>query len=287
VTPMPGPIAITGASGGLGGRVAAQLAGRAQLRLIVRDSAKAPQLPDAEVAVADYREPATVTAALRGVETVLLVSAGESPERLDLHRDVVAAIKQAGVRRVVYTSFLGASPTASFPFARDHAHTERAIRNARLELTALRNSLYADFVPLLVGDDDVIRGPAADGTVACVSRADIARLAAAVLLDDSHAGFVYDVTGPIAIDLAETALQLSELIGRRITYHPETLEEALRSRAGAQTWLVEGWVGTYLAIATGELAVVSHTIEHVTGTPPMSLGEFLRAEPDAWANLRR
>jgi NAD(P)H dehydrogenase (quinone) len=284
---MPGRIAITGASGGLGGRVAAQLAGRAQLRLIVRDAATAPQLPDAEVSVADYRNPATVTAALRGVETVLLVSAGESHDRLDVHRDVVAAIKAAGARRVVYTSFLGASPTASFPFARDHAHTERAIRNAGLELTALRNSLYADFVPRLVGEDGVIRGPAADGTVACVSRTDIARLAAAVLLDDSHAGFVYEVTGPIAIDLAETALQLGEVAGRQITYHPETLDEALRTRAGAETWLVEGWIGTYLAIATGEVAVVSHTIEHVTGTPPMSFAEFLRAEPEAWAHLRQ
>jgi NAD(P)H dehydrogenase (quinone) len=281
-------IAVTGASGELGGRVA-RLLGAAGVpqRLVVRDPARAPRIDGAEVAVAVYEDQAALRAAVDGVRTVLLVSAGEDRERLRVHQAAVRAIAAAGVERVVYTSFMGAAPQASFPFARDHAHTERAIREAGMQLTALRNSLYADFVPRLVGQDGVIRGPAADGRVAWVAREDVARLATVVLRDPTHAGQIYDVSGPAAIDLHATAEVLSEVTGRTIAYHPETVEEARRSRAGAEDWLIEGWIGSYLAIATGEAGVTSHTVEHLTGRRPLTLEETLRAEPATWRHLAR
>jgi uncharacterized protein YbjT (DUF2867 family) len=279
-------IAVTGASGLLGGRVARRLADRgARQRLLVRDPAKAPRVDGAEIAVASYEDTASMTAALDGVDTLFLVSGHESPTRLDLHRQVVAAVAEAGVRRVVYTSFLGAAPHATFTYARDHALTERAIVDAGLRLTALRDSLYADMAPLFVGEDGVIRGPAGNGRIAWVAREDVARLAVEVLLDDAHADQVYDVSGPVAIDLAETARILSEVTGREIGYHAETIEEAWQSRAGAEDWLIEGWVSSYEMIATGEVAVTSHTVEAITGKRPWTFEEFLRAEPESWRHL--
>jgi NAD(P)H dehydrogenase (quinone) len=84
-------IAITGATGALGRRVAARLAvsGVAQ-RLIVRDPAGAPQLPLAEVAVAAaYDDLPAMTTALRGCKTLLFISARESPHRVAEHESVV------------------------------------------------------------------------------------------------------------------------------------------------------------------------------------------------------
>lgn len=283
---MTGLIAVTGASGHLGGLVARDLAARGvPQRLITRNTARTPLLDGAEVAIADYADAAAMTAALEGVATLFFVSGHEALDRLDLHRGVVRAAATAGVRRVVYTSFMGAAPSASFTYARDHAHTERAIRDAGLALTSLRNSLYADWVPLFVGADGVIRGPAGNGTVAWVARADIARLAVAVLLDDAHAGAIYDVSGPDAIGLGETARLLSEVTGREISYDDETIEQAWASRAGAADWQIEGWIGSYLAVATGEVGVTSHTVEALTGVRPMTLDEFLHSTPDAWAHL--
>lgn len=288
-------IAITGATGQLGSRVVRLLAERGvRQRLLVRDAAKAPEVDGALVAVASYEDSASITAALDGVDTLFLVSGHESRTRLDLHRRVVAAVAEAGVRRVVYTSFLGAAPNATFTYARDHSLTERAILDAGLRLTALRDSLYADVAPLFVGEDGIIRGPAGDGRIGWVAREDVARLAAEVLLDDAHADQVYDVTGPESIDLAETARVLSEVTGREIGYHAETTEEAWRSRAGAEVrssapptedWLIDGWVSSYAMIATGEVAVTSHTVEHVTGKRPWTFEEFLRAEPESWRHL--
>jgi uncharacterized protein YbjT (DUF2867 family) len=285
---MTGLIAVTGASGHVGGLVARHLSARGvQQRLITRTPARTPLLDGAEVAIADYADVAAMRAALDGVATLFLVSGHEAPDRLALHEGVVQAAAGAGVERVVYTSFMGAAPAASFSYARDHAHTERAIVAAGLALTALRDSLYADWVPLFVGADGVIRGPAENGTVAWVARADVARLAVAVLLDDAHAGAIYDVSGPAAVGLDEAARLLSAATGRDITYHAETVDEARASRAGAADWQIEGWIGSYLAIATGEVGVTSHTIEALTGVRPMTLDEFLRATPEAWAHLAR
>ncbi|WP_199442651.1 SDR family oxidoreductase [Umezawaea beigongshangensis] len=279
-------IAVTGATGQLGARVVRHLAGRgARQRLVVRDPARAPHVDGAETAVASFEDPAALTEALRGASTLFLVSGHEDPRRLDLHLRAVEAVAAAGVRRVVYTSFLGASPRATFTYARDHALTERAIVDSGVRLTALRNSLYADVAPHFVGGDGVLRGPAGNGRLAWVAREDVARLAAEVLLDASHAGQVYDVTGPVAIDLRETARVLGEVTGRRITYHDETPDEARASRAGAPEWQIDGWVGSYEAVATGETSVTSHTIEHLTGRRPWTLEEFLRAEPASWQHL--
>lgn len=227
-----------------------------------------------------------MAAALDGARTMLLVSAGESPDRQQLHEVPVRAARAAGIERVVYTSFLGAAPAASFPYARDHAHTEVAIRDAGLALTALRDSLYADIVPHLVGDDGAIRGPAGEGRCAWVAREDVARLAVEVLLDDAHADRIYDVTGPEPLDLHRTAAELRRVTGRGdLRYVPETVAEARRSRAGAEAWMVDGWIGSYLGVATGETGVTSHTIEAVTGQRPWTFAEFLEAQPDAWRHL--
>ena len=109
-------IAVTGATGGLGGRVASELARRGvEQRLIVRDPARAPRLPGAEVAVAAYEDSEAMARALAGTSTLFLVSGPEDPDRTRLHRKAVEGARLAGVERIVYTSFMGAAPKATFP----------------------------------------------------------------------------------------------------------------------------------------------------------------------------
>jgi len=223
--------------------------------------------------------------ALDGVGTLLLVSGHEDPDRVLLHRKAIEGARLAGVERIVYTSFMGAAPNSTFPYARDHSATERAVREAGISLTSMRNSLYADVAPQFVGADGVIRAPAGHGRVAWVARADVARLAAVLLVEPGHEGQIYDVSGPHAIDLHETARVLTKATRRAITYHAETSEEAKASRTGHPDWLVAAWIGSYLMLDTGEGSVTSHTIEHLTGRRPMTLSEFLAAEPSSFAHL--
>lgn len=272
-------VAVTGATGKIGGAVARALAAaHVPFRMIVRDASRAPQLPGTEVAVASYDDAEASRSALEGVDLLLMVSGAEAQDRLAQHRTFVGAAATAGVRHVVYTSFVGAAEDATFTLGRDHWATEQAIRATSMAHTFLRDSFYLDFVEDLVGEDGVIRGPAADGAMAAVARADVARVATAVLqAPASHLDRTYELTGPTAITLAQAAATVSEVRGRTVTYHPETLDEAYASRARwePEPWQADAWVSTYTAIAEGALARVSGDVERVTGRRPLSLREVL------------
>jgi uncharacterized protein YbjT (DUF2867 family) len=267
-------IGVTGATGQLGGRVAQRLAASGvPQKLLVRDVARAPQLPGTVAGVAPFNDGDACRTALAGLHTVLMVSASEAPDRVAQHRTFIDAAAAAGVRHLVYISFYGASPDATFTLARDHWATEQHIRSTGLAATFLRDNMYADFLPMLAGEDRVIRGPAGDGRVAAVTQDDIADAAVAVLRDPAtHAGRTYELTGPEALTLTEIAT----IVGAK--YHAETIEEAYASRAsyGAPDWQLDAWVSTYTAIAAGELAGVTTHVADLTGRPPKSLADLLR-----------
>jgi len=284
-------IAVTGATGGLGSRVAARLAdlGVAQ-RLVVRDAGRVSRLAGAEVAeVGGYHDHDGMREALRGVPTLLLISAREAADRVAEHTSAIDAAVEAGVQRIVYTSSLGASPDATFTFARDHAATEEIIRGTGVAFTFLRDSLYLELVPRLASADGVIAGPAGDGRIAWVSRDDVAEVAVAVLTGTGHDGRTYNLTGPEARDLTYAAEQLRAFSGRRVIYRSESLAEAYASRSsyGAPQWEVDGWVTSYACIATGEMDVVSDAIPQLTGRPARSLPEYLAGHPESYAHLRQ
>jgi uncharacterized protein YbjT (DUF2867 family) len=289
-------IAVTGATGSLGGRVAARLAAAdVPLRLVVRDAARAPRLPGAEVREnpGGYADPGGLTAALTGVHTLYLVSAAEAVDRLRQHLDAVDAALAAGVQRIVYTSFVGARSDAVFTLVRQHAATEDAIRATGVRHTFLRSSMYADFVPFFATVENgtaVIAAPAGQGRTGFVSRDDIADVAAAVLLDDSPAldGQALEVTGPEALSMAEAAAVLAEVTGRPAVYREQTVKEAWATRrpSGHPDWEIEGWVTSYLAIAAGELSAVTDVVPRLTGSPARTVAQHLRAHPEDWAHLR-
>jgi uncharacterized protein YbjT (DUF2867 family) len=292
VTPVAcgGVIAVTGATGLLGGRVASLLSERGErIRLIVRDPARAPALPGAEMGVAaGYHDLEEMVEALRGAETMFLVSGRESPTRLEEHKSAVDAAARAGVGRIVYTSFANATPDTTFVLGRQHFYTEEHIRASGLDFTFLRDNFYLDFVPFFANTDGVIPAPAGDGAAAFVARDDIADVAAAVLTEAGHSAQTYGLTGGEALTLDRAAAILGEAIGREIVYKPETVEEAYESRAqfGAPDWEVEGWVTSYLAIAAGEMSEVTDWVERLSGHPPTALPELLARHPDTWSHLR-
>ena len=289
-------IVVTGASGRVGRRLAVRLAAEgAHQRLVVRSADRAPHLPgtDTEVALSPgYADVDSMRAAFTGASTVFLTSGREDADRVAQHRAAVDAAVDAGVRRIVYLSFMAAAPDATFTFARDHWATEEHIRASGLRFTFLRDCLYHDAIAHFVGEDDVIRGPAGDGLVAAVSHDDVADVATAALLaaeQDRFTDATLDVTGPTGYTLAEAAQVLSRATGRSISYAPETLEQAYASREvyGAPRWEVDGWVSSYAAIGTGELATPAPTVRQLTGRPAQSFAEWLDLNPDDWAHLRR
>lgn len=274
-------LAVTGSTGALGGAVAHALsqAGSDQ-RLIVRALNRAPELPGAVASQAEYGDRSAALGALAGVKTLFMVSGKESADRREEHATFIRAAADAGVQHIVYTSFFAAAPDAVFTHARDHDEAERLIRDSGMSWTFLRNNFYMDVLPHFTGDDDVLRGPAAHGRCSFVARDDVARVATAVLQEPTaHVNQTYDLTGPEALSLDEAAAIMSKALGRPITYHAETVEEAYESRRAwpAEQWEYDAWVSTYTAIASGDLAPVSNDVERVTGRAALTFEQFLRA----------
>jgi uncharacterized protein YbjT (DUF2867 family) len=279
-------IAVTGATGEVGSRVARGLAELGvRQRLVVRDAARAPQLDGAEVRVAagGYADGAAMRAALEGADTLSLIPAAEAPDRIAQHITAVDAAVAAGVRRIVYLSFVDARPDSTFTLGRDHWATEEHIRASGVPFTFPHMNLYMDFIPSMVGADGVIRGPAGDGRLAAILRDDVAAAAVALLTSEGHDGRSYALTGREAFSLAQAAALMSDLMSKTIVFENETEEQAYASRAGfgAPDWEVRGWVTSYQAIADGSLAAVSDDVRKLTGREPVTLAEYLRAQRES------
>lgn len=272
-------LGVTGATGALGGLVAPRVAHYAPV-LIVRNPSRAPDL-GLRIRSCDYADDAASVAALHGVDVLFMVSAAEAPDRREQHRTFLRAAATAGVRHVVYTSFCGAAPDATFTLGRDHHDTEQAIRESGMAFTILRDNFYADVLPSFADDAGVIRGPAGDGRVAAVARADVADMAAAVLRDPArHEGVTYTLTGPEALTLTEVATRAGAVLGRELHFEDETVEQAYASRAAAfpdaEKWQLDAWVSTYLAISDGSCAEVTDDVAGVRGYRARTIEEALR-----------
>lgn len=281
-------IGVTGVTGAVGGAVARLVStpGR-PVRFLLRDPSRLPRLGDvdgeSEVAVVEYGAP-DAAAALEGVGTLFMVSAAESPARVEEHRNFVDQAAKAGVRHVVYTSFLHASPDATFTLGRDHYATEEHIKTSGMAWTFLRDSFYADVFEHFADEHGVLRGPAGDGRVAPVARADVARVATTVLQDPvAHEGRTYDLTGPQALTMGDIADVLTSVRGREFRYEPETLEQAYASRQkfDPQPFQMEAWVSTYTAIAAGELDVVTDDVRRLTGAPATTFEQVVASTEPA------
>jgi NAD(P)H dehydrogenase (quinone) len=283
-------IAVTGATGEVGGRVAGRLAERGvEQRLVVRDPSRAPELGGAEVRQAsNYEAREEMVAALRGAETLFLVSGEEARNRIDQHKAAVDAAKAAGVERIVYLSWFHASPDTAFTFGQHHFHTEEHIRASGLAHAFCRDNIYLDYVPFFAGPDGAIRGPGGDGRCAPVARDDVADVVVQLLLDPERQG-PFEVSGGESYSLAEAAERLGKAVGREISYVDETMDEAWASRrpTGEPDWVIEGWITTYVAIANGELDEVTGTVKELTGHDPQRLEGFLERHPESYEHLLR
>jgi NAD(P)H dehydrogenase (quinone) len=165
-------VGVTGATGRLGGRIARRLAeAGVNQRLLVRDPARAPRLAGASVAQAAFGDREAVVASLAGVPTVLMVSASETPDRVAQHTTFIDAATEAGS-----STWCTSPSTAPLPTRRSlSGETTRdggAHPRLRDVLHVPARNFYADFMPALVGDDGVIRGPAGHGLVAAVAQDD-------------------------------------------------------------------------------------------------------------------
>jgi uncharacterized protein YbjT (DUF2867 family) len=273
-------IVVTGAAGLLGGAVVERLLGKVpatEIGVSVRDPRKATALADRGVRVrrGDYDDAASLVHAFAGADQLLLVSAPATGETaLRQHRTAIDAARRAGVRRVVYTSHMGANPASAFAPMVDHAATEALLADSGLAFTALRNGFYAASGRMLLGravETGEVAAPA-DGPVSWTAHDDLADAAAIVLADEGRfEGATPPLTGSAAVDLAGLAAVAAELTGRPITRTVVT-DAQYRERLSPAAELL---LGMFAASRAGEFAAVDPTLGELLGRPPLTVRDVL------------
>jgi len=284
---------VTGAGGHLGQLTVEHLLATKPGKVIAgsRDPAKLAALAGkgAETRRVDFDDPASLDAAFKGVDRLLIVSADDivTPGRR-LHQQTAAvdAAARAHVSHVVYTSMPNPEPGSLIPFAPDHYGTEQALAKSGLAHTILRVSWYAE--NLLRSLPSILPtgkwySSAGDGRVANVGRDDVARTAAAALAKTP--GGKFDVTGPDLLTTRQIAAIVAEVFAKPVEVAPVSDEQLLAGMIAAGVPKVFAELGVAFDANTraGKVDLISDAVLKLTGKPPASLRDVLAANKSALA----
>ncbi len=264
-------IVVTGATGQLGRQIVEGLSKKlpsAKIGVSVRSPEQAEDLKQRGIRVCkgDFADPASLTEAFDGAEQVLIVSVNKfGEEAVRQHGNAIQAAKDAGVKRILYTSHQAANPSSAFVPARDHAATEALLQSSGVPCVSLRNGFYAESALYQlsgVKKTGKISLPK-DGPVSWTARADLAEAAIAALTEPGlFDGISPPLTSSHTLDFADIARIASESLGRDIireTVSDEDYRTALISH-GLPEMMADALGTLYKAARAREFAVVDSTL---------------------------
>jgi uncharacterized protein YbjT (DUF2867 family) len=283
-------ILVTGATGTVGREVVKRLSDQSvELRAVTRDPRKAGahSLPHVQLVQGDFEDPESMRRACAGVDRAFLLT--NSTERAESQQTTFTRVaQQAGVRHIVKLSQLHAEASSPGRFLRYHAAVEAAIRAFGLTFTFLRPNLYMQD---LLNFRESIRqksaffAAAGDARISAVDVRDVADVAVAALTSSSHDNRVHSLTGPAALTFGDMARQLSDAVGRTITFidvPPESMRAALVD-LGVPAWQADGLVEEFAMYRRGEAAGIEPGIRDALDRPPRSFAEFARDHASRFA----
>ncbi|MCP4982592.1 MAG: SDR family oxidoreductase [Gammaproteobacteria bacterium] len=270
-------ILVTGASGLFGGEIARQLVETGiPIRILVRDSTRAPVLEGSvETVIGDYRDTASLTAAMQGIDKLFLASF-DQPNIVELQANVLKVARRCGVQHVVRLSSDGTEEDKDLPIFQWHGECERQLEASGLDFTHLKPMwIMQNFESFVV--NDCIRLPAADGRIGLVDHRDVASMGVAALITPGHEGKAHIMVTE-SLSHADVAKQLSEATGRSIAYidiAPEVYQQELQ----AAEWdkpSIDSMLGLFSAVRAGTNSDtdVTDTVEALLGRPGIRFRQY-------------
>ena len=276
-------IAVTGATGRVGGRVVEILVATGDHQVVAvsrRPAARAAPGPLLATAVADYADLPALRAALRDVDTLVFVSSdGETVHVLRHHENVIQAAADSGVGHIVALSGLDADVGSPFCYAMSYGYTEQMLYGSGCAVSIARASIYTEFflqLLTLARTGNEIRLPAADGRISLVSRADVGRCLAALAVG-APTGQHHDITGPAAPGMATIAALAGRQWGTPVSYAdvtPADFQIEL-ARGGEEAWWCYAYSTMFDSVREQRWASVSGEVFRLTSRPPASVQDVL------------
>ena len=219
-------VLVTGATGQVGGAVLEELVRRGvQARAMVRTEDRSAGLAalGVKAVVGDLERPETLPGVLSGAGRVFLMSR-DDPNQPEMEGALIEAAGRIGVGRIVKLSASGAAPDSPVALMRRHAQAERILEASGVGYTILRPQLYMQnflrFGPS-IATEGRFAAPMDDRQFALVDVRDVARVAAAALTEEAHAGETYVVSGPEALSYGDAAEAIGAAIGEEVAYEPD------------------------------------------------------------------
>lgn len=286
-------IIITGGTGQLGSQILDRLLDRVsadRVGVSVRDTDRAGDLAarGARVRRGDFTDPTSLADAFEGATQVLIVSVDQTGEAaVAQHIAAIDAARDAGAKRILYTSHQGAAEDSLFAPMADHAAAERYLSTTGTPFTALRNGFYASTVRHLLGralETGELVAPA-DGPVSWTTHADLAEATAIILADEGRFdGPTPALTAPDALDLADIAGVVTELTGRAIrrVVADDAEWTSTMTGHGVPADQANLLLGMFQAARRGEFAASGPGLENLLqrpATPLRSMLEGLTTQP--------
>lgn len=292
-------IVITGASGNYGRGVTDRLIAQGRAADLILITRKPEKLADraaqgCTVRYGDFDKPETLAEAVQGADKMLLISGTRVGARVVQHKAAIDAAAAAGVKLIIYTSFIGIDDPANPAEVRhDHIETERLIRASGCGWTMLRDAHYADAMILMAGPGVIQSGKwfsnAGEGREAMVWRDDCIESAVAVLTGAGHEGQIYNITGPDLQTFGEVAAIMAEVTGRPVE-HVSLDDEGQYAMFDAMgvprrpvddlevagiPWNSDDMVSFGRAIREGFLELCTDDVERLTGRKARSVRQMI------------
>ncbi len=281
-------ILVTGATGRVGRHVVQQLLNRgADVRVLVRDPAKADFPAGVEIAKGDMLDIDALRSAFKGVSTLFLLNAVAGDE---FTQALVALniARECGIDRVVYLSVIHADRFVNVPHFAVKSGAERMIEQMGFSATVLRPAYFIDndlMVKDVILNHGVYPMPIGGKGVAMVDIRDIAEVAAIELVRRAQSlgklpNETINLVGSDTLTGADLAAIWSDALGRPVVYggdDPSGFEQNLagfmpRWMAYEMRLMAERYVSDGMVPETGDVERLTRLLGH----PLHTYKEFAR-----------
>lgn len=278
-------ILITGATGHIGKELIPLLLEAEQpLRILVRDEKKVAHLDGCvERTVGDLNNPDSLFSAMHGVDKVFLVT---FETQQDIH--VIEAAKRAGVQHIVKLSTLEATEH-KIEVGQWHYEREELIRASGLGWTFLRPGMFMSnsiewWSDSIKRQRSVFFPGGKKGKVAPIDPRDVARVAALALTQPGHSQQAYEITGSKLFTIGEMIQIISSVLGEPIQYMdiPPIAAKVFMLKSGMDRALVNALMEMLASLRRNEGAIVTDTVEQVTGCQPRTFEAWCREHIEAF-----
>ena len=261
-------VAVTAASGNLGRAIINSLLKQLpndQIIGIARTVEKAKDL-GVEIRKGDYNNKADFVEALKGIDTVLIVSGMDAPDkRIVQHKGIIDAAKDAGVRKIVYTSIIGSEEGNSFsPIVASNRQTEKDVKESGLNWVIGRNGLYIEpdieYIDTYKKDGK-IANCAGGGKCSYTTRDELAFAYGQMILGEKHNRNIYNLGGT-PITQQELTQYMNEAFGTKLFYESMSVEDYLAERKNKLGDFMGTIIaGIYTGIRNGDTVIESDFAE--------------------------